>query len=178
MTHARFNASRVPTSPADVPLKYDPYKNHHIVVMSNDRYFKVDTQGRSASDLAKAFDEIKRISADKKGTGLGVLTGDNRDVWTDARRHLLNLSAANSEGIQAIESAILLIALDAPPPPADDDARCWSLWAGGYDRSPKGKAFNRWFDKHTIIVDAEGNSGFNGERESSGSVIDVVEDSG
>lgn len=158
-----FNAVRVPTSPADVPLAYDPSKNHHIVVLCNDRYWKVDTQGRSASDLSKAFAEIKKASAGKRGSGVGVLTGDDRDVWTEARRHLLSISSENTKGIQTIESAILLVALESDPAPATEDARSWSYWAGGHDRSAKGKGFNRWFDKHEIIVDANGESGFNGE---------------
>ncbi|KAK1920548.1 acyltransferase ChoActase/COT/CPT [Papiliotrema laurentii] len=158
-----FNAVRVPTSPADVPLAYEPEKHHHIVVLSNDRYFKVDTKGRSASDLVKAFEQIKKLSADKPGSGVGVLTADDRDVWTEARRHLLSISNKNVQGVQDIESAILLVCLDNDPAPATEDARAWAYWAGGHDRTGKGKGFNRWFDKHEIIVDSNGESGFNGE---------------
>jgi carnitine O-acetyltransferase len=88
------------------------------------------------------------------------------ELTMKARRHLMSLSPGNTKGIQSIESAILLVCLDDAPAPATDDARAWTYWAGGHDRSGKGKGFNRWFDKHEIIVDADGESGFNGERES------------
>lgn len=73
----------MPTSPADVPLAYDANKHHHIVVLANDRYFKVDTRGKSASQLAQAFKDVKQMAAGKAGSGVGVLTADDRDVWTE-----------------------------------------------------------------------------------------------
>ena len=77
----------------------------------------------------------------------------------------MSLSAKNTKGIQDIESAILLVCLDAEAA-TTDDARAWSYWAGGHERRDQQKGFNRWFDKHEIIVDSKGESGFNGERES------------
>ncbi|WVQ82818.1 hypothetical protein IAT38_004950 [Cryptococcus sp. DSM 104549] len=157
-----FNAVRTPTKPADIATSYGP-DNHHIVVLRNNRYFKVDTKGRGKAELAEAFRKVKAAADGKEGSGLGVLCADDRDVWTDARDHLLSLSPSNKASIQTIDSAILCVCLDDGPAPANEDARAWSLWAGGHDRSPKGKGFNRWFDKHQIIVDANGESGFNGE---------------
>lgn len=78
----------------------------------------------------------------------------------------MSLSQKNTRAVQDIESAILLVCLDDTPPPSTDTARAWTYWAGGHDRSGKGKGFNRWFDKHEFIVDANGESGFNGERKS------------
>ncbi|WWD06397.1 hypothetical protein V865_004487 [Kwoniella europaea PYCC6329] len=157
-----FNAVRTPTKPADLPVNHGP-DHHHIVVLRNNRYFKVDTKGRGKQDLINAFKEIKKIADAKGGNGLGILTSDNRDIWTDARDHLISLSPSNKSSIDTIDSAILLVCLDDGPAPTTDDSRAWSLWAGGHDRSPAGKGFNRWFDKHQIIVDADGESGFNGE---------------
>jgi carnitine O-acetyltransferase len=82
MLMARFNATRVPTSPADVPLAYSP-NLHHIVVLRNNRYFKVDTKGRGKADLAEAFREVKRMADGMEGTAVGALTADDRDVWTE-----------------------------------------------------------------------------------------------
>jgi carnitine O-acetyltransferase len=159
-----FNAARIPTSPADVPFAY-PKELNHIVVLRNDRYFKLEVGGRSASEIAKALEEIKKEADKAPGSGIGVLCADNRDVWTDARRHLLSISKGNTESIQAIESAILLVCLDDGPSPNTDTERAWSYWAGGLDPSAAGKGRNRWFDKHELIVDEAGESGFNGERE-------------
>lgn len=77
----------------------------------------------------------------------------------------MSLSKANTKAIQDIESATLLVCLDDTAAPPTEDARAWNYWAGGHDRSSKGKGFNRWFDKHQIIVDSNGETGFNGERE-------------
>ncbi|RXK38400.1 carnitine O-acetyltransferase [Tremella mesenterica] len=157
-----FNAVRVPTSPADVPLAY-PKDTHHIVVLRNNRYFKVDTKGRGKKALAEAFEKVKKLADTKAGEGLGILTVDDRDVWTEARRHLMSLSKSNTVSVQAIESAILLVSLDDGSAPKTEDERAWSYWSGGRSRSPKGHGWNRWFDKHEIIVDESGESGFNGE---------------
>lgn len=78
----RFNAVRVPTSPADVPLSY-PADTHHIIVVRNNRYFKVDTQGRGKKELAEAFREVKRMADGTPGESVGVLCADDRDVWTE-----------------------------------------------------------------------------------------------
>jgi carnitine O-acetyltransferase len=52
--------------------------------MRKNRFFKLDTTGRSASDLAKALNEIKQ-KADNQGDALaiGALTVDTRDAWTE-----------------------------------------------------------------------------------------------
>ena len=133
--------------------------------MRNNRFFKVDTEGRSASELVEAFRKIKKTAASHKGSGIGVLTVDDRDVWTEFRQHLQDLSPKNAATLKTIESAILLICLDDDPSPRTEEERAWRYWAGGLDRTPSGKAWNRWFDKHEIIIDSNGESGFNGERE-------------
>ena len=73
---------RVPTFPADVPLAY-PSDTHHIVVLRNDRYFEIDTKGRGKKELAQAFRDVKRMADGHTGSGLGILTADDRDVWTE-----------------------------------------------------------------------------------------------
>lgn len=157
-----FNAVRVPTSPSDVPKAY-PKELNHIVVLRNNRYFKLDVAGRSASEISKAMEEIKKEADKQEGSYVGVLTADDRDVWTDARNHLLSISKSNVQSIEDIDSAILLFALDDGPVPQNDTERAWSYWAGGLTPSEKGKGRNRWFDKHQFIVDEAGEAGFNGE---------------
>ena len=78
----RFNAVRVPTSPADIPLAY-PADTHHIIVVRNNRYFMVDTNGRGKKELAQAFKEVKRMADGTPGEGIGVLCADDRDVWAE-----------------------------------------------------------------------------------------------
>lgn len=69
------------------------------------------------------------------------------------------------EAIQAIESAILIVCLDdAASPSLDGSARSWNIYTGGHDNSAAGKARNRWFDKHQLIIEENAETGFNGER--------------
>ena len=78
----------------------------------------------------------------------------------------MDYSPNNTAAVQALESAILLVSLDDYTPTTEDQ-RAWSYWSGGLDRSAQsGHGKNRWFDKHEIIVDESGESGFNGERKS------------
>jgi carnitine O-acetyltransferase len=81
-----------------------------------------------------------------------------------ARKHLLSLAPGNTNSMQAIESAILLVCLDEGHSSTEDE-RAWSYWSGGLDGSTRRHGRNRWFDKHQLIVDEAGESGFNGERE-------------
>lgn len=83
----RFGATRVPTTPADTAVVYPPEQAEHVIVMRKNRFFKLDTKGRSASDLAKALNEIKQ-KADSQGDALaiGALTVDTRDAWTKVSR--------------------------------------------------------------------------------------------
>ncbi|KAJ9106369.1 hypothetical protein QFC21_001515 [Naganishia friedmannii] len=160
-----FGATRIPTTPADTAVVYPGEQAEHVIVMRKNRFFKLDTKGRSASDLAKALTEIKQ-KADSQGEALpiGALTADSRDAWTEARRHLLSVSPKNVEAIQAIESSILLVCLDdLASPSLDGSARSWNIYTGGQDNSAAGKARNRWFDKHQWIVDENAETGFNGE---------------
>ncbi|WVQ72228.1 hypothetical protein IAR50_001777 [Cryptococcus sp. DSM 104548] len=161
-----FNSARQPTKPSDLPKSFGP-DNHHIVVLRNNRYFKVDTKGRGKKELQQAFEKVIKIADQKEGSGLGILTADNRDLWTETRDHIIALSPTNKKSIETIDSSILLLSLDSSPPASavGDDARAWSIWAGGSDEfgGKQGKGFNRWFDKHEIIVDFKGESGFNGE---------------
>jgi carnitine O-acetyltransferase len=53
------------------------------VVLANDRYYKVDTEGRSASQLSEAFKQVKEMAKGQSGSGLGILCADDRDVWTE-----------------------------------------------------------------------------------------------
>lgn len=51
--------------------------------MRRNRFFKVDTRGRSASDLEKALQEIVDKVGNEDGLPLGALTSENRDVWAE-----------------------------------------------------------------------------------------------
>lgn len=90
---------------------------------------------------------------------MGILTGINRDSWTDARAHLLDVSSRNVDTLSAIEAASFVVSLD--------EARPSSAIAGGADFSKElfyGTGENRWYDKplQWIVFD-NGEAGFIGE---------------
>lgn len=159
---ALFNASRIPTQPSDTFEIYPSAENEHVVVLRKDRLFKVATKGLGVGDLEGALRQVVKL-ADTKGDGVavGTLTGEDRDVWTEARNHLVSLSPKNAEILKTVQSAIVVVNLDDKLPSEGRDGRSWNLYTG--DGTP---GRNRWFDKHEFVVDPNGESGFNGERES------------
>ncbi|KAI0141177.1 acyltransferase ChoActase/COT/CPT [Hypoxylon sp. NC0597] len=152
-----FNASRVPAKPADYPIKYDPNEHKHIIVIRKNQFFKVahEVDGKQLntteleSQFARIYDLAERVPA------VGALTSENRDVWTDARKILLDASPKNKAAIEAIESASFVVCLDDAAPVTLEE-RAHQYWHGDGQ--------NRWFDKPLqFIVNDNGTSGFIGE---------------
>ncbi|OTA81133.1 hypothetical protein M434DRAFT_401479 [Hypoxylon sp. CO27-5] len=152
-----FNASRVPAKPADYPVKYDPNEHKHIIVIRKNQFFKVphEIDGKQLntteleSQFARIYDLAERVPA------VGALTSENRDIWTDARKILLDASPKNKAAIEAIESASFVVCLDDAAPVTLEE-RAHQYWHGDGQ--------NRWFDKPLqFIVNDNGTSGFIGE---------------
>ena len=160
---ALFNASRIPTKPSDTFEIYPAGENEHVVVLRKDRLFKVQTKGLGVGDLEGAFQQVIKLAdaAEGQAISIGTLTGEDRDVWTEARDHLVSLSPKNAEILKTVQAAIVLVNLDDTVPAEGRERRSWNLYTG--DGMP---GRNRWFDKHEFVVDPKGESGFNGERES------------
>ena len=152
-----FNACRIPTKPADHPVKYDPKENKHIIVVRKNQFFRVmhEVAGRqlNTSELEQQFRRIYEKA--EKAPAIGILTTGNRDIWTEARSALLSAHASNATALQAIESSAFLVCLDDASPVTLEE-RAHQYWHG--DGS------NRWFDKPLqFIVNDNGTSGFIGE---------------
>jgi hypothetical protein len=94
-----FNATRVPTAPADIPLAYERDLNH-IVVLRNNRYFKVEVAGRGKAEIAEALREVKKLADGKEGEGLGILTSEDRDVWTEVSESDIYTQAAADRSLR------------------------------------------------------------------------------
>ncbi|KAI8962171.1 acyltransferase ChoActase/COT/CPT [Daldinia sp. FL1419] len=152
-----FNTSRVPARPADHPVKYDPKDHKHIIAIRKNQFFKVaheiDGKQLNTSELESQFARIYDLA--KGAPAVGALTSENRDVWTDARKVLLDASPKNKAAIEAIESASFVVCLDDATPVTLEE-RAHQYWHGD------GK--NRWYDKPLqFIVNDNGTSGFLGE---------------
>ena len=152
-----FNVCRIPSRPADHPVKYDSKEHKFFVVVRKNQFFKVmyevGGQQLNTSELEQQFRQIYEKA--ERVPGVGILTSENRDVWTDARSTLLSAHSSNATALKAIESCSFLICLDDASPVTLEE-RAHQYWHG--DGS------NRWFDKPLqFIVNDNGTSGFTGE---------------
>ena len=79
------------------------------------------------------------MAGSDKAEPVGALTSDNRDVWADARKELVEASPENLKSLEEIESSMIVVCLDDTMPVTRQQAS-WNLWVGD--------GRNRFFDKH------------------------------
>jgi carnitine O-acetyltransferase len=99
-------------------------------------------------------DKIYQMAGTDKDIPVGVLTSENRDTWTEARKEMLK-SPVNKATLDVIERASFVLCLDDTKPISRREASraCWH-----------GDGRNRFFDKSLqFIVFDNGKAGFNGE---------------
>lgn len=152
-----FNCSRVPTKPADKPIKFSHEENKHFLVIRKNQFFKVMHEvGGKQLNTFELEQQFKRVyEKAEKAAPVGILTTENRDVWTDAREILLKAHSSNAQTLQTIESASFVVCLDDAAPVTLEE-RAHQYWHG--DGS------NRWCDKPLqFIINDNGTSGFLGE---------------
>ncbi|KAH8585575.1 acyltransferase ChoActase/COT/CPT [Bisporella sp. PMI_857] len=152
-----FNCSRVPAKPADYPINFPPSENKHIVVIRKNQIFKVlhelDGKQLNTSELEAQFKKIYQKA--ERVPAVGILTSENRDVWTDARDVLLKAHSSNAKAIETIDSASFVVCLDDASPVTLEE-RAHQYWHGD--------GANRWFDKPLqFIINDNGTAGFMGE---------------
>ncbi|KAI1756955.1 acyltransferase ChoActase/COT/CPT [Xylaria castorea] len=152
-----FNASRVAARPADHPVKFDPKDHKHIIAIRKNQFFKiaheVDGKQLNTTELEAQFAKVYELA--QQVPAVGALTSENRDVWTDARKILLDASPKNAAALEAIESASFVVCLDDASPVTLEE-RAHQYWHGDGQ--------NRWYDKPLqFIVNDNGTSGFMGE---------------
>ncbi|KAH9248971.1 hypothetical protein BASA81_013371 [Batrachochytrium salamandrivorans] len=155
-----FNSTRIPTSGSDTTRLVDPSKNNHIVVLRNNQFFIIQTTHSNGSqlstvDLQAQIQKVYDQAGSTKDIPVGLLTAENRDVWTQARQKLLAVSQTNRHSIDAIESASFALCLDDSKPVTREEVSraCWH-----------GDGRNRFFDKSLqYIIFDNGKAGFNGE---------------
>lgn len=152
-----FNACRLPKKPADFSVKHEYQKHPYIAVVRKNQFFKVYTEvdGKqlNTSELEQQFRRVYEKA--EKAAPVGILTSQNRDVWTDVRERLISSSESNKKALEAIEASGFLVCLDDASPVTLEE-RAHQYWHG--DGS------NRWFDKPLqFIVNDNGTAGFMGE---------------
>lgn len=148
-----LHRSHAPLAPRSISL---------LQVISRGQFYKLpvlDDGGAIAitqETLEQKFEEIQRLSAGEGGGGLGagILTTLPRDTWAACRRRL---AATNSASLDAIDQALLVIALDPIAGLTVEEMEKNVL----YGLPPT--ASNRWMDKATFIVCEDGQAGVNWE---------------
>ncbi|ORC91753.1 putative choline/carnitine O-acetyltransferase [Trypanosoma theileri] len=131
----------------------------HCIIIIRNRYFKIqvlhdDGTQYSVNEIALALKHIENIVTSRKepGAPIGLFTTLDRTDWFHARERLKALG--NGEVLQAIQSAIICLCLDAVEVTSPDEAARLFL---------HGPGTNRWFDRHNIIVTRDGSAGINWE---------------
>lgn len=152
-----FNASRVAAKPADYPVKFSPKTNQHIIAIRKNQFFKIphEVSGKqlNTSELEQQFRRVYELA--QHVSPVGALTSENRDVWAEARRILVDASSKNKAALETIESASFVVCLDDASPVTLEE-RAHQYWHGD--------GANRWYDKPLqFIVNNNGTSGFMGE---------------
>jgi hypothetical protein len=105
----------------------------------------------------RQIQNIIHSAGSTKGIPIGVLTSENRDIWTEAglsffclfpfsllasfqkARDNLTQEAINAKALERIESAVIVICLDDTSPTSRDELS-WAAWTGD--------GRNRFYDKH------------------------------
>lgn len=152
-----FNACRIPAPGRDYPVKYPPAENKHFIAVRKNQFFKIlhEVNGHqlTTAELQAQFEHVYRHA--ERVPPIGILTTENRDVWTSAREALLAASPKNKSSLRAIESASFVVCLDDASPVTLAE-RAHQYWHGD--------GANRFFDKPLqLIVNDNGTAGFLGE---------------
>ncbi|KXN85033.1 Carnitine O-acetyltransferase, mitochondrial [Leucoagaricus sp. SymC.cos] len=156
----QFN--RIIAAAGETPDVY-PVENNPIAVIRENKFFIVSpvdaTSGRepSVAELELQFNRIIAAAGETPDVyPVGALTINNRDLWSEARKDLVDATpdGRNEECLRMIESAMIVVALDDTKPITREDVS-WGMWVGD--------GRNRFYDKHQLIVYDNGRSGFLGE---------------
>ena len=127
----------------------------HILVVANGSFYTFDVYDRHDDILEPvnyiaAFKRITEMSkanksTNKKSGDIGALTSLDRDTWTQARQHLVELG--NDEVLKVLDSALFAICLDDIDYDQESDPMMTvrELCCGS-------KPENRWFDKSFSLI--------------------------
>ncbi|XP_026201794.1 carnitine O-palmitoyltransferase 2, mitochondrial [Anabas testudineus] len=151
-----FNSTRIPKHGRDE--LFTDEKGRHLLVMSKGNMYVFDIVDRDGNLVkpAEIQSHLKYILSDSTPAPafpLGVLTSENRDVWTGLREKLI--AAGNAEHLQLVDSALFCLCLD------DESMRDHIQIS---HNMLHGDGCNRWYDKSfSIILTKDGQAAINFE---------------
>ncbi|KAK5056599.1 hypothetical protein LTR84_012131 [Exophiala bonariae] len=170
-----FGTARVPTDNGCIIGQDSDSK--HVVVMCRGQIYWFDvldqhndvimTEKDLAINLQVIVDDAEQTPIREAAKGaVGVLTTENRKVWSGLRDLLTREEGSNNaECLGIVDSALFIVSLDYAEP-ADVSQLCGNMLCGTNEvvqGVQVGTCTNRWYDKLQIIVCKNGSAGINFE---------------
>ncbi|KAI9683727.1 MAG: hypothetical protein M1822_005917 [Bathelium mastoideum] len=170
-----FGTARIPTE-SGCQIGQDPTAKH-IVVLAHGQFYWFDvlddnsdlimTEKDVALNLQVINDDAQETPIHEAAKGaLGVLSTENRKVWSGLRDVLSKDEGSNnSDCLNIVDSALFILCLDYTEPKTGADL-CMNMLCGTSEvqRGVQiGTCTNRWYDKLQIIVCKNGSAGINFE---------------
>ncbi|KAK4031258.1 acyltransferase ChoActase/COT/CPT, partial [Parachaetomium inaequale] len=170
-----FGTARVPTD-AGCQIEQDP-ESKHIIVMCHGQFYWFDvlddnsdlimTERDIAINLQTIIDDAAQTPIQEAAKGaLGVLSTENRKVWSGLRDVLMREPGSNNaDCLSFVDTALFVVCLDYSEP-ANAAALCQNMLCGTSEIEKGvqiGTCTNRWYDKLQIIVCKNGSAGINFE---------------
>ena len=170
-----FGTARVPTDHG-CQIEQDP-DSKHIIVLCHGQFYWFDVldddsdlimrEKDIAVNLQTIIDDAAQTPIQEAAKGaLGVLSTENRKVWSGLREALTKEEGSNNaECLGIVDSALFVLCLDYTEPNSAADL-CKNMLCGTNEVEKGvqiGTCINRWYDKLQIIVCKNGSAGINFE---------------
>ncbi|KAK0469707.1 acyltransferase ChoActase/COT/CPT [Desarmillaria tabescens] len=181
-TSKMFNVARIPMPSCDILSTVPPptdRSTYNIVVMVHGWFYKVTVMespsiSTDVGHLARYLEAVvsdaeQRLADGEEPISIGVLSADDRDIWSSNLQYLLALSESNKVVHTTLSNSLMVLSLDdeihKDPPSPTSSTKQYSFDSHLHTiRSTTGNVGNRWFDKaFTLIVDPAARSGTMGE---------------
>jgi len=170
-----FGTARVPTDHG-CQIEQDP-DSKHIVVLCHGQFYWFDVLDDSSDlimserdvsiNLQTIIDDAVQTPIQEAAKGaLGILSTENRKIWSGLRDVLTREEGSNNaDCLGIVDSALFVLCLDYTEP-ATAAALCQNMLCGTNEVVKGvqiGTCVNRWYDKLQIIVCKNGSAGINFE---------------
>ena len=170
-----FGTARLPTDNGCV-ISQDPTAKH-VVVMCRGQFYWFDvlddnhdlimTEKDISLNLHVIVDDAAQTPIQDAAKGaLGVLSTENRKVWSGLRDIMTKDAASNNaECLNIVDTALFVLCLDDTEP-SNTGELCANMLCGTSEvikGVQVGTCTNRWYDKLQIIVCKNGSAGINFE---------------
>ncbi|TVY51937.1 putative mitochondrial carnitine O-acetyltransferase [Lachnellula cervina] len=170
-----FGTARVPTENG-CQIGQDPDAKH-VVVLCHGQFYWFDvldensdlimTEKDMSINLQTIVDDAQQTPIQDAAKGaLGVLSTENRKIWSGLRDTMTrNEGSNNADCLGIVDSALFILCLDYTEP-ASGAELCQNMLCGSslVEKGVQvGTCTNRWYDKLQIIVCKNGSAGINFE---------------